>query len=79
MNRYFTCPLLVAKTSRRQKIHVKGGFDEVAICSECLVLCVSSLINISTTIQFTPNENAPLGCGEILEVKEQNESPDFKQ
>ncbi|EFJ8095771.1 hypothetical protein AXX78_001667 [Escherichia coli] len=60
MNRYFTCSFCGANELQAKKIIAKGGKDEVAICSECVVLCVGALINISTTIQFTPNENAPL-------------------
>lgn len=52
--------VLWRKRAAGKKIIAKGGKDEVAICSECVVLCVGALINISTTIQFTPNENAPL-------------------
>ena len=60
MNRYFTCSFCGANELQAKKIIAKGGKDEVAICSECVVLCGGALINISTTIQFTPNENAPL-------------------
>ncbi|WP_338927985.1 ClpX C4-type zinc finger protein [Escherichia coli] len=60
MNSYFTCSFCGANELQTKKIIAKGGKDEVAICSECVVLCVGALINISTTIRFTPNENAPL-------------------
>ncbi|MBJ4183645.1 hypothetical protein JGD67_24770, partial [Salmonella enterica subsp. enterica serovar Typhimurium] len=56
MNRYFTCSFCGANELQAKKIIAKGGKDEVAICSECVVLCVGALINSSTTIRFTPNE-----------------------
>ena len=52
MNSYFTCSFCGATEREAKKIVAKGGKDEPAICSECVVLCVNTLINTSTTAKL---------------------------
>lgn len=55
MNNYYTCSFCGASELDAKKIIAKGSKDEAAICSECVVLCVSTMINVGQRLELAPS------------------------
>lgn len=71
MNNLFTCSFCGVTEEQAKRIVAKGGKDEAAICSDCVVQCVKVLANlasIATLEERSMIEAAPIQGGEITEI-----------
>ncbi|MGQ5714489.1 ClpX C4-type zinc finger protein [Enterobacter cloacae] len=71
VNSIFKCPFCRVTEQKAKRIIAKGSKDEAAICSDCVIQCVTVLANlasISTLEERAIIESAPIQGGEITKI-----------
>lgn len=79
MTSYYTCSFCGIREQDAKRIVAKGGRDEPAICSKCIVSCVNVIINAGTVMEI---EKKGANKGELIldmELAPRSEKMSFTQ